>query len=405
MAKMKSSGARLLEEALQPFAEKLLAQERFRRRLGVRKVDRPTYHRYITGPIERIDSRRNTFLRDSPDNPYAEGFPERFKERTGFESYRDELPPAQLDREDRIASSLVRATRRICREYEPGLLPVTPPEGRVEVDDPGEMSRLIKKVSLFYGASLVGITKLDSRWVYADKEVPEKYAIVVGVNHALSFCRTAPSFVSGVAVMNVYSRLKTITTQLSDFIRGLGYPAFYRETLGMDPDLLMVPLALDAGIGEFARTCGVLTPEYGIDIRLKAVTTDLPLAVDQPISFGAHEFCMACEICARSCPARAVPFGPPTDPPPKICHNPGFRKWFIDAEKCLTFWGTNRKKWTICGARCIAACPWNRPMNGWHNAVRWLAIHGNHRLKKMIVKGDSLSRSSALRCPRLPLGP
>jgi epoxyqueuosine reductase len=357
----------------------------------VRKVHRPTYHRYITGPIERIDSRRNTFLRDSPDNPYADGFPERFQERTGFASYREELPLDQLDQEDRIAFSLVKATRRICREYDPELLPVTAAAGRVEVGNTGEMSRLIKKVALFYGASLVGITELDPRWVYADKQIPEKYAIVVGVNHALSFCRTAPSFVSGAAVMNVYSRLKAITTQLSDFIRAMGYPAFYRETLGTNPDVLMVPIALDAGLGEFARTCGVLTPEYGIDIRLKAVTTDLPLAGDAPISFGAHEFCMACEICARACPARAIPFGPPTDPPAKICHNPGFRKWFIDAEKCLTFWGTNRKKWTMCGARCIAACPWNRPMNGIHNAVRWLAIRGNNPLKMLIAKGDALA--------------
>lgn len=204
----------------------------------------------------------------------------------------------------------------------------------------------------------MGITELDQRWVYADKQVPEKYAVVVEVTHALTFCATAPSYVSGVAVADVYSRLKFISTQLSDFIRYLGYPAFYRETLGMNPDLLMVPIAMDGGIGEFARTCGVLTPEFGIDLRIKAVTTDLPLAVDRPISFGAHEFCMTCEICAQNCPARVIPFGPPTDPSASVSHNPGFRKWFINAEKCLTFWAVNRKKWTQCGARCISVYPW-----------------------------------------------
>jgi len=388
MNKGRLSSAQLLESALQPFEDKLRAQEKFRRRLGVKQVDRPTYDRYITGPIERINSLRNAFLRDHRDNPYADGFPERFKERTGFDSYRDELPLSQLDREDRIAVSMNKATMRICREYEPHPVPVPPSEDAVEVDSPEKMARLVKKVALFYGAAIVGIAKLDQRWVYADKQVPEKYAIVVGVTHALSFCRTAPSFVSAVAVMDVYSRLKYITTQLSDFIRGMGYPAFYRETLGMNPDLLMVPVALDAGIGEFARTCGVLTPEFGIDLRIKAVTTDLPLAVDRPISFGAHEFCMVCEICAQNCPARAIPFGPPTDPPASVSHNPGFRKWFIQAEKCLTFWGINKKKWTQCGARCIAACPWNKPLSAWHNTVRWMAVHGNPQVKKLLVAGD-----------------
>jgi len=141
-------------------------------------------------------------------------------------------------------------------------------------------------------------------------------------------------------------------------------------------------------MGESARTCGVLTPEFGIDIRLKAVTTNLPLAADKPISFGAHEFCLGCEICAQNCPARAIPLGPPTDPPPNISHNTGFRKWVINAEKSLTFWGINKKKWTICGARCIAACPWNKPMNAGHNAVCWIAIHGGDWAKKMLVKGD-----------------
>lgn len=118
---MKSSKAKsddLLEKALQPFEERLRAQEEFRRRLGVKQVDRPTYHRYITGPIERIDSRRNLFLRDRRENPFADGFPDRFKERTGIESYRDPTSLSQLDREERIAYSLHKATQRICREYE-----------------------------------------------------------------------------------------------------------------------------------------------------------------------------------------------------------------------------------------------------------------------------------------------
>jgi epoxyqueuosine reductase len=164
----------------------------------------------------------------------------------------------------------------------------------------------------------------------------------------------------------------------------------YRETLGMNrPEMLMVPMAIDAGVGEFARNGHVLSPEFGINMRLKAVTTDLPLEVDKPISFGAHEFCMACEQCAEYCPGKAIPFGPPTqevaDP---LCNNPGYRKWYVNAERCLTFWTANRKKWSTCGGRCIVACPWNKPDKSWHNLIRRFAVHASPTVMKMLVWGD-----------------
>ncbi|MFH1489014.1 MAG: reductive dehalogenase, partial [Pseudomonadota bacterium] len=203
----------------------------------------------------------------------------------------------------------------------------------------------------------------------------------------------APSYFAWASTADVYSRLKIITTQLTDFIRGLGYDAMYRETRGGgEPELNMAPIALDAGIGEFCRTGRVLSPEYGNNMRLKAVTTDLPLVPDKPISFGAHDFCTACESCAKFCPAGAVPKGEPGDEIPNPVHsNPGFRKWWINAEKCIIFWGMNKRKWSSCGGRCIAVCPWNKPMNPFHNTVRWMAIHSPGFLKKMLVWGDEVA--------------
>ncbi len=82
------------------------------------------------------------------------------------------------------------------------------------------------------------------------------------VSHDRNLNRTAPSHLSGLAVANTYSQLKVITTQLADFIRGLGYDAMYRETLGWTPEMLMVPMAIDAGIGELGRTGRVLSPKF-----------------------------------------------------------------------------------------------------------------------------------------------
>ena len=63
--------------------------------------------------------------------------------------------------------------------------------------------------------------------------------------------------------MDTYSRLKFITTRLSDFIRGIGYDSAPRETRGPELEMQVVPTAIDAGIGELARNGRVLSPEFG----------------------------------------------------------------------------------------------------------------------------------------------
>ena len=168
----------LVEKSLEPFERMLLAQEDFRKRIGVKRVDRPTYERYIIGPVQKIDWRRNAFLRIRPENPYGGDFPERYKAQTDRE--RD---PSELEVDDRIALSLRNAVWRICREYHLASMPVASETARVPVENPTRMSRLIKKVSLFLGASLVGITKVDQRWVYEGIDIPEKYAIMFAVPH------------------------------------------------------------------------------------------------------------------------------------------------------------------------------------------------------------------------------
>ena len=388
-----------LEKALLPFERKLSAQERRRRVLGVKEVDVPTYERYIQGPVKRFDSKKNAFAAMLPENPYGKEFREIYEKRTGVDSFSKPLPYKDLDPEDRVYQALASASWRLCTEYYPEGLRVTPAEGRFEVENRARMSRLVKKVGVWLGAEMVRITRVDQRWVYSDREVPHKYAVIVVVPHYRGLNETAPSHLSGAAVGNTYSRLKFITTQLTDFFRGLGYDAAYRETLGWDPEMLIVPMAIDAGIGEFARTGRVLSPEFGINMRLKAVTTDLPLQVDKPISFNTHEFCMACEHCATYCPANAVPFGDTTEAPDSMFNNPGYKKWYIRADRCLFFWMANRKKWITCGGRCIAVCPWNKPINFFHNGVRYLGIHAPQWFKKALVWADKIfySRRKSLK--------
>ena len=69
----------LLDKALLPYENKLRSQERFRTLLGVKEVEEPTYKKYITGPVERFDRRKNAFMFMTPGNPFGQDVRERWK--------------------------------------------------------------------------------------------------------------------------------------------------------------------------------------------------------------------------------------------------------------------------------------------------------------------------------------
>ena len=154
-----------LEKALLPYEKKLQRQERFRRMLGVKEVERPTYERYITGPVERFDKNRMAFLCMRPENPFGEDLRRKFKERTGYDHYLSPLAYEELDYEDRIGRAVADASYRGCAEYEPKPFVVTPLEGRLEIRDRAWISRLIKKIGLMFGADLVRKEAKDAKSV------------------------------------------------------------------------------------------------------------------------------------------------------------------------------------------------------------------------------------------------
>ena len=93
--------------------------------------------------------------------------------------------------------------------------------------------------------------------------------------------------------------------------------------------VLVVPVAVDAGLGELARSGHLLHKTCGLNLRLSCVTTDLPLAHDDPVDIGVQRFCDDCLKCARNCPVGAIPEGAKTEVR-------GIRKWQMDPEKCLS---------------------------------------------------------------------
>ncbi|SHE38798.1 reductive dehalogenase [Alkalibacter saccharofermentans] len=237
-----------------------------------------------------------------------------------------------------------------------------------------ELSNMVKKAAVLYGADLVGIASLDPKWVYSKdlfksfeivdegspQETEDAFLIPRKVNKAIvmavamddEMIETSPLVDASTATSLGYSRMGITAVSLAEYIRGLGYQAIPC----MNDTALSIPLAVEAGLGQLGRLGLLITPEFGPNVRLMKVLTDMPLENDHAIDFGIPEFCDNCHLCAEHCPSSAISFGEQSYD--GICdnNNSGIKKWYISAEKCLRLWQTNGAS---C-ANCIAVCPFTR---------------------------------------------
>lgn len=268
------------------------------------------------------------------------------------------------------------------------------PGEKWEVADPEDMSRNIKKAALFIGASLVGICKIDKRWIYSHSfhphthkygpiEIPEefKYAVVMAHEMPYELMQTSPAYGGFASTGRGYSMMAFCASSLAHYIRSLGYKAIPN---GNDTSL-SVPLAVDAGLGELGRNGMLITKKFGPRVRLSKVFTDLPLVPDKPIEFGVAEFCNTCKRCAEECPGNAISSDEPSYQGPTISNNSGLYKWYIDPEKCLDFWARNNGS---C-ENCVRCCSYNKLPGKLHDTARFL-IENVPSLNPVLVKMDKL---------------
>ncbi len=189
------------------------------------------------------------------------------------------------------------------------------------------------------------------------EETDEAFVIPNAVNRAIvmapemnrKMISESPKVAEFAATDLGYSKMAWLVVMLAEYIRALGYQAIPC----MNDTALSIPLAIDAGLGQAGRNGLLITPEYGSCVRICKVLTDMPLQPDHPINFGLTQFCKQCLACAKACPVEAISFGDQTFMGVCESNNPGVRKWFVNAEKCLRFWQENGGS---C-ANCIAACP------------------------------------------------
>jgi reductive dehalogenase len=256
---------------------------------------------------------------------------------------------------------------------------------------PEEATNRVKGFALHLGADLVGIAEINPLWVYsrrgeifwdnweewgAEIDITHKYAIVFAMEMSRDMVWAAPHTASAVESGVVYAKGALIATELASFIANLGYSATANHLRHYD--VLLVPMAVDAGLGELGRFGYLITREFGPRVRLGCVTTDLPLVPGRPVDIGVEDFCRRCIKCAHCCPSKSIPF----DAPREVN---GTLRWKLNAETCFDYWG---KLGTDCNL-CMRVCPWSHPRTLPHRLITGLVVR-NQIARRLFLPMDDL---------------
>jgi len=358
----------------------------------------------IVGDVKRFDERDHVFARNRSIRPGSEQYKAYYREHP-----EREVPDAQrrsrggplghlgtIDsphQRPNVAATLACLNMPLYLSTPEKVSPkphFTLEREKVEMS-PQEATERVKGFARHLGADLVGITEIDPLWVYSHrgeifhenwedwgKEInPEhKYAVVFAEEMDFDMVGSAPHTPSVMESMKNYSKGAYISAQVAAFIANLGYSATANHLRHYD--LILPPLAVDAGLGEVGRLGYLMTKELGARVRLSAVTTDLPLIPDKPVDIGAEDFCRFCKKCATCCPSNSIP----TDDDPEAYN--GTLKWKLNAETCFEYWG---KIGTDC-CICMKVCPWSHARTFPHRLIVWLITRNRHSRRIFSVMDD-----------------
>lgn len=283
----------------------------------------------------------------------------------------------------------------------------TPAAEKLPIPDPEQMSMNIKDYAYFLNADEVGIGMTPDFAIYSSKladmkalleEEPDwnkilapndditaeayPYCIVISADKHLETFLGSTGYDQMASPQTNRADMisSTIAVAIAQFIRILGYGA--RVSHAGREMLIHTPCAIAAGMGEQTRvTAAVAHPRYGFRHKVSTILTNIPLAPDKPIEFGAKDFCRVCMKCAEACPAQAISFDAD-----EVEYN-GYKRWDFDMETCLKFRTENEEG--DCCHQCIKVCPWNSKEDSWfHKAGVFIGSTGEVGSKFLVSIDD-----------------
>ena len=230
----------------------------------------------------------------------------------------------------------------------PDLVPVNPERAD---RTPEAWATLARDFAFQNEADLFGATPMQDHYIVDGYSVDEPNVIVLGIAHDYEELRQVTAdHASGRGIVEVgrqYARGTRTSYALANWIRAQGYSA--KPFPGpRASSLLLIPAAVDAGLGQLGKHGSLINRTYGSNLRLAGITTDMPLSFSPPDEFGSDDFCTKCQVCTDACPPSAI-----VEDKQWVR---GVERWYVDFDKCIPYFADNAG----C-AICIAVCPWARP--------------------------------------------
>ena len=226
--------------------------------------------------------------------------------------------------------------------------PVNPE--RTEVTDLAAMNAAIKQRGRDLGAADVGMTALKPEFIELGVDLPHQNVIAIICYEDYAKSLEGPDEVD-LEAMTTYAKCADVATGLAEYIREeLGYPAVAHHNGSFQ--IQAIPVFYEVGFGELGRHGSHIHPELGANFRPGFVTTDLPVAYDQPHEFGVQDYCMTCNLCRNNCPGDAIP--------DDFITTGGIKRWLTDIDKCYPI---SRFRESYCHI-CVDVCPYIHKENG-----------------------------------------
>jgi len=274
--------------------------------------------------------------------------------------------------------------------------PVNPIKNKA-ANNPAQMTKFVKDVCKYFGAVDVGICEMGPRpelWFFKDDGVgypvhfnheENKYAIVCLNLEEQSLHPFPEGFTIDSA--KYYSKVAKnywdddyVAGQVAEMIRMMGYHANGHN----NAYTRNVPLAIKAGLGEYGRFGNVITLDYGSNVRICTITTDLPLIPDKPVDIGVHDFCSMCTRCYDYCPMKAIPA--------EEMDFMGVHKWKVNYWRCRrsTVVGLDGMTDASTCTVCRDVCPFVKDTKYLGNKIGRIIVARSHIGRRFLLNLDYL---------------
>ena len=212
-----------------------------------------------------------------------------------------------------------------------------------------DVTEAIRAKARELGYGEVGFTNFDRRYIYKSKREyvrgDLRHAICLAVEQDYIATQSLPSLDAEEAHGEAHMKQAEMAKELMEFIHSLGYSAqVWGPTWHFGP---MIPLFVQAGLGQLGVNGQLLSPHFGSRARLQVITTNALITKDRPVDYGITKFCEICHICSMRCPGRAINQN-------KVWFR-GVEKSKLDFRRCRPV----MTRYSGCGV-CMKVCPVQR---------------------------------------------